>query len=231
MALFSLLFQSIFLILPGEVFAEKVCVLGRVSSSGKVVNRAFIVANNAKCPKRSAVLFTPEQVTALVTSTIISEKDNVVMIEGAPGPTGPQGPQGQQGPQGVAGPQGPVGPQGAPGTAGSQGPKGDPGPKGDTGPQGPAGAGAAADFVSVSKLGTSNSNSFKAESVSCPSGFTAVAGGFGILAADNSAFTGPVAVNYAGPSPTGSTYQVRAVEVVETDASWMILLTGLCRRL
>ena len=222
----AMLLQGV-LLLSLDATAEKVCVLGRVSSSGKVVNRAFIVANDAKCPKRSAVLFTPEQVTTLVTSTILNEKDNVIMIEGAPGPAGPQGPQG---PQGAPGPAGPQGVPGAPGGVGPQGPKGDTGPKGETGPQGPAGTGGAGDFISVSKLGTANSSSPKAESVSCPEGFSAVAGGFGILAGDNSTFTGPVAVNYAGPNLTGSSYQVRAVEINATSASWAILLTGLCKR-
>ena len=192
--------------------AEKVCVLGRVSSSGKIVNRAFIVANDAKCPKRSAVLFSPEQVTALITSTIVSEKDGVMVIEGATGP------QGTPGLQGVPGPQGPAGAQGAQGV---------PGP---VGPQGPAGSGGSGDFVSVSKLGTANSNSPKAESVNCPDGFTAVSGGFGLLAGDNSVFNGPVSVNYAGPSLTGSSYQVRAFETSATSASWGILVTGLCKR-
>lgn len=210
--------------------AEKVCVLGRVSSSGKIVNRSFIVANDAKCPKRSAVLFSPEQVTALITSTIVSEKDGVMVIEGATGPQGTPGLQGVPGPQGPAGAQGA---QGVPGPVGPQGPAGSAGPqgaKGDVGPQGPAGSGGSGDFVSVSKLGTANSNSPKAESVNCPDGFTAVSGGFGLLAGDNSVFNGPVSVNYAGPSLTGSSYQVRAFETSATSASWGILVTGLCKR-
>ena len=213
--------------ISSPALAEKVCVLGRVSSTGKIVNRAFIVANDAKCPKRSAVLFSPEQVTALVTSTILTEKDGVMVIEGAAGATGPVGPQGPAGPQGAQGFQGAVGQQGPKGDTGPQGPAG---PQGPQGPQGPAGSGGSGDFVSVSKLGTVNSVSPKGESVDCPTGFTAVAGGFGLLAGDNSIFTGPVSVNYAAPSLTGSSYQVRAFETSATNASWGILITGLCRR-
>ena len=55
------------------------------------------------------------------------------LIEGNPGPAGPQGPKGDPGPQG---PKGDPGADGAPGATGPQGPKGDPG---ETGPQGPQG--------------------------------------------------------------------------------------------
>ena len=63
--------------------------------------------------------------------------------KGEPGGTGPQGPKGAQGEQGPAGPkgdtgiQGPQGERGPQGLQGEQGPKGD---KGDPGPQGPQGA-------------------------------------------------------------------------------------------
>ena len=55
---------------------------------------------------------------------------------GPQGETGPQGPQGEAGPQGPAGEQGPMGPQGPQGEAGPTGPQG---PQGETGPVGPQG--------------------------------------------------------------------------------------------
>ena len=63
--------------------------------------------------------------------------------QGEPGEIGPQGPkgdkgeQGIQGPKGEAGSQGPQGERGPQGLQGEQGPKGD---KGDPGPEGPQGA-------------------------------------------------------------------------------------------
>jgi len=74
--------------------------------------------------------------------------------QGLPGPAGPQGPPGlrghqglkgqvgAQGPQGLRGPQGlsgPAGPQGLPGPAGSQGLSGQDGSQGLPGPAGPQG--------------------------------------------------------------------------------------------
>lgn len=63
--------------------------------------------------------------------------------QGEPGETGeigPQGPKGDKGEQGIQGPKGDpgeIGPQGPKGDQGEQGPKGD---KGDLGPEGPQGA-------------------------------------------------------------------------------------------
>ena len=63
--------------------------------------------------------------------------------QGEPGEIGPQGPKGNQGEQGPTGPQGdpgiqgPQGERGPQGLQGEQGPKGD---KGDPGPEGPQGA-------------------------------------------------------------------------------------------
>ena len=63
--------------------------------------------------------------------------------KGEPGETGPQGPKGDQGEQGPAGPQGDTGIQGPQGERGPQGAQGEQGPKGDKGdpgPEGPQGA-------------------------------------------------------------------------------------------
>lgn len=57
-------------------------------------------------------------------------------IQGPKGEPGDTGPQGERGPQGLQGIQGP---KGEPGTQGPQGPKGERGPKGDQGEQGPKG--------------------------------------------------------------------------------------------
>ncbi len=65
------------------------------------------------------------------------------VIEGPPGPRGPQGLPGPKGEAGCAGPQGERGLNGCVGPVGPQGPKGETGAKGDLGPkgeQGPPGA-------------------------------------------------------------------------------------------
>ena len=65
---------------------------------------------------------------------------------GPPGPAGPQGipgergPKGEDGQSGQKGDVGPMGPQGIQGPAGPPGPKGDKGDKGETGERGPAGS-------------------------------------------------------------------------------------------
>lgn len=62
---------------------------------------------------------------------------------GEPGETGPQGPKGDKGEQGPAGPKGEAGTQGPQGERGPQGLQGEQGPKGDKGdpgPEGPQGA-------------------------------------------------------------------------------------------
>jgi Collagen triple helix repeat (20 copies) len=82
------------------------------------------------------------------TSVLNQGKDNVVItpITGPPGPSGPQGPAGPLGPKGDTGDTGPQGPQGPQGLTGAQGPQGiqgltgPVGPQGETGPAGPAGA-------------------------------------------------------------------------------------------
>lgn len=65
------------------------------------------------------------------------------LLDGIPGPEGPQGATGPQGMQGVPGQSGPQGPQGVQGARGETGPAGPQGPEGQQGPQGnpgPAGA-------------------------------------------------------------------------------------------
>lgn len=73
------------------------------------------------------------------------EWQEIITIQGPPGPTGKDGEPGRdgaQGPQGIQGPQGEAGPQGEPGEKGEpgdKGPQGDKGEKGDTGEQGAKG--------------------------------------------------------------------------------------------
>lgn len=70
----------------------------------------------------------------------LSERiNNIQLIPGPQGETGPQGPQGATGLQGPKGDQGERGLQGPQGPQGLQGIKGDTGPAGATGPQGPRG--------------------------------------------------------------------------------------------
>ncbi len=59
--------------------------------------------------------------------------------KGGTGPAGPQGPQGLTGPRGFQGETGPAGPQGPQGVQGERGPQGPTGAAGPTGPQGPVG--------------------------------------------------------------------------------------------
>ena len=62
---------------------------------------------------------------------------------GKPGEIGPQGPKGDKGEQGIQGPKGEAGSQGPQGERGPQGLQGEQGPKGDkgdSGPEGPQGA-------------------------------------------------------------------------------------------
>ena len=92
--------------------------------------------------------------------TTTNDNNNVRVIQGPPGPPGPQGCPGPAGPRGCPGPPGPrgaqgrsgpagangapgapgaPGPQGAPGFPGAPGAPGQPGPPGATGPAGPQG--------------------------------------------------------------------------------------------
>ena len=72
----------------------------------------------------------------------IGNLEEIVTIEGPPGPPGPvgapgsNGARGDPGPRGETGKQGPLGPIGPQGNTGA---KGDPGPRGETGRQGPPG--------------------------------------------------------------------------------------------
>ena len=61
------------------------------------------------------------------------------LVEGPPGPAGPQGIPGERGPKGEDGLPGATGPQGLQGPMGPQGLQGPPGPKGDNGEMGPTG--------------------------------------------------------------------------------------------
>jgi len=65
--------------------------------------------------------------------------NNIILLAGPTGYTGPQGDigqQGQTGPTGYTGPQGDIGQQGQTGPTGYTGPQGDIGPQGQTGPTG-----------------------------------------------------------------------------------------------
>jgi hypothetical protein len=120
------------------------------------------------------------------------------------GPQGPQGPQGVQGPIGPAGPQGPAGPTGATGATvatGATGPQGPAcpatnpackGPKGDPGPAGVSG-------YEVVFSGDVVFQAFETKDmfVPCPSGKTAISGGWGILG-------GQSAVVLIGSVPSGN---------------------------
>ena len=83
------------------------------------------------------------------------------------------GPQGPQGPQGSVGPAGPVGPQGSVGPAGPVGPQGNVGPKGADGTAGVLG------YELVQKTVVVSANTSLTTFGECPSGKTAVGGGFG----------------------------------------------------
>lgn len=66
-------------------------------------------------------------------------EDQVVIVEGAPGPRGATGPPGKQGLTGPIGPPGPPGGPGAPGEPGDDGTDGSPGADGEPGAAGPQG--------------------------------------------------------------------------------------------
>jgi Collagen triple helix repeat (20 copies) len=63
----------------------------------------------------------------------------VALLQGPPGPRGPQGERGEAGPKGVQGEPGPKGDKGEPGPAGPRGDTGADGPQGPRGDQGPPG--------------------------------------------------------------------------------------------
>ena len=127
--------------------------------------------------------------------------------------TGPAGGPGLQGPQGDPGPTGPRGPQGDPGATGPQGQNGEPGatgPQGPAGPRGPAGpAGPAGVVGTLHKIVTAEVSvppqTIPAVTVEapCPTGETAVSGGFFIVNLDLTA--PPVALS--SWSPTGTSWQ------------------------
>ena len=199
--------------------AEKVCLSSTLLRNGRIKNKAIVVSNDAPCPKRSAVLLDSSQVTTLVTSTIISNNDQVMIIEGQPGPAGPQGVPGPAGAQGPAGPQGPQG---------VQGPEGPAGPQGVAGPQGPAGSGGSIDssyIVSNSKLGAVNSVSPKVETADCPSGYTAIGGNASVFNGLLNYYDGPIRVSYA-PPPLPARHSLRAAWRAllppTTGASWLM---------
>jgi Collagen triple helix repeat (20 copies) len=92
-----------------------------------------------------------------------------------------QGPAGATGPSGPAGPTGPAGPSGSAGPSGPAGATGPAGPAGPAGPTGPAGV--------VGEVYEQNSVSFpvgltppgiESVSVTCPQGYVATGGGFGL---------------------------------------------------
>ncbi len=219
-----------------EIRAEQVCILSSLTKSGKIKNKALIIPDGAKCPRRAAVFLDTAQVKTLVTSTILSSVDGVTIVEGSQGPTGAQGPAGPigaSGPVGPAGAQGPAGPQGPAGVQGPQGAQGNVGAQGPAGPQGPPGAAVGFDpsfIVTVSKLGAVNSNSAKVEAIDCPAGYTVLGGNAGVVTGLLGFYDGPIRVSYAGPSPTGGSFQARATESSATSDSWGLLISAICKK-
>lgn len=116
--------------------------------------------------------------------------------QGPTGPAGPQGPVGAMGPEGPVGPMGPAGLQGPKGDTGAQGLPGEPGQDGAQGPQGPqgvnglpgtngqngdpgpAGANGVSGWEIVEGTPSSDDESDRTVTASCPTGKSVIGGGF-----------------------------------------------------
>ena len=86
------------------------------------------------------------------------DTENMTMLQGEPGatgPTGPSGPAGIEGPTGATGPAGTTGPPGS----GATGPEGPTGVEGPTGPSGPPGSGATGPTGAVGPTGPTGPSS------------------------------------------------------------------------
>ena len=121
------------------------------------------------------------------------------------GPQGPIGPTGAQGAAGVNGTNGQDGAKGATGPtgpAGAQGIQGPAGQRGATGPAGPKGATGAAglDGSAIITVAGGTASGDKQFTVSCPTGYTALSGGFNIQGSVTASYRSNAAGN-----PTGST--------------------------
>jgi hypothetical protein len=151
---------------------------------------------------------------------------NQVGPQGPKGDTGPAGPQGQQGPKGdpgatgPAGPQGAQGPQGEPGPQGLQGPAGPAGPAGERGPQGFMGPAGPPGPAGTSRLAYAREEfviqegglfgNVDEETVACPDGLFAVAGGHRLPEKDlNGIFDSELQLLGSHPSWNGSGWTVR----------------------
>jgi hypothetical protein len=134
---------------------------------------------------------------------------------------------GAPGPQGEKGDKGATGDDGAKGATGSKGEKGDTGAKGSTGatgPEGPRGPGST--YVTSRYAQAASSEAHRSYQIQCPGGQTAVGGGAEISPSDSI----HVAITASFTLTSGRGYQIRAVEVTPTSASWHIVGYITCAR-
>jgi hypothetical protein len=109
-----------------------------------------------------------------------------------------------------------------PSSVGAVGPAGQTGPAGRTGPTGPVG-------VSAEELVTgdssTNSNTVKSRSVSCPSGKKVVGGGAAVNTTSNS-----LAITRSSPSGDLTTWTAEAQETAAFAGNWRVTVYAVCAK-
>jgi len=109
-----------------------------------------------------------------------------------------------------------------PSSVGAVGPVGQTGPAGRTGPTGPVG-------VSAEELVTgdssTNSNTVKSRSVSCPSGKKLVGGGAAVNTTSNS-----LAITRSSPSGDLTTWTAEAQETAAFAGNWKVTVYAICAK-
>ncbi len=155
------------------------------------------------------------------------------------GQSGARGATGATGPVGATGATGSAGPSGPKGDPGVQGPSGEPGPKGDAGPEGPmgpagapgvAGTSGVTGYHTVLAQSQYDSSSPKDVDAQCPAGERALGGGVEIFAAvgDPNRDTAPLALVSSFPSPDGTVWGGRAVELAPYIFPWLMNVRVIC---
>jgi hypothetical protein len=109
-----------------------------------------------------------------------------------------------------------------PSSVGAVGPAGPVGPAGRTGPTGPVGV-SAEELVTVDS--SSNSNTVKSQSVSCPSGKKVVGGGAAVNVTSNS-----LAITRSFPSAGLTAWTADAQETAAFAGNWKVTVYAICAK-
>jgi hypothetical protein len=110
-----------------------------------------------------------------------------------------------------------------PSSIGAVGPAGPAGPAGKTGPAGPAGPVGVSAEVLVTADSSTNSNTVKSRSVSCPSGKKVLGGGASVNTTSNS-----LAITRSSPSSDLTTWTAEAQETAAFAGNWKVTVYAVC---